>query len=114
MPRRGYRFIAPVREVQAVEQPRVASHHTTTPRADNEDRVSVAVLPLLNVSGDASAEYLSDGITESIINTLSQLPALRVLARSTVFRYKGLDVDPQSVGREMNVRAVLSLSLIHI
>jgi len=45
-------------------------------------------------------DYLSDGITESIINSLSQLPKLRVLARSTVFRYKGRDVDPQKVGRE--------------
>ena len=114
VPRRGYRFIAPVREVQALGQkPRPASPRTAT-QADDEERVSVAVLPLLNVSGDASAEYLSDGITESIINTLSQLPALRVLARSTVFRYKGLDVDPQSVGREMNVRAVLSGRLIQL
>jgi TolB-like protein/Tfp pilus assembly protein PilF len=58
--------------------------------------------------------YLSDGITESIINSLSQLPSLRVLARSTVFRYKGLDVDPLTVGREMNVRAVLTGRLIQL
>ncbi len=114
VPRRGYRFVAPVKEVPALGQKmRPAMHQNTAPAGD-EERVSVAVLPLLNVSGDASAEYLSDGITESIINTLSQLPALHVLARSTVFRYKGLDVDPISVGREMNVRAVLSGRLIQL
>jgi len=53
-------------------------------------------------------EYFSDGITESIINTLSQLPRLRVVARSTVFRYKGLEVDPQEVGQQLGVRAVLT------
>jgi serine/threonine protein kinase len=68
---------------------------------------SLAVLPLLNASADPEMEYLSDGITESIINALSQLPKLRVMARSIVFRYKGLDVDPQQVGRELDVRAVL-------
>jgi TolB-like protein/Tfp pilus assembly protein PilF len=68
---------------------------------------SIAVLPLANASGDANAEYLSDGITESIINSLSQLPGLRVQARATVFRYKGRDIDPQTAGRELNVQAVL-------
>jgi serine/threonine protein kinase/Flp pilus assembly protein TadD len=67
---------------------------------------SIAVLPLANASNDPSAEYLSDGITESIINTLSRLTDLRVMARSTVFRYKGREIDPQEVGRELNVRAV--------
>jgi serine/threonine-protein kinase len=68
---------------------------------------SLAVLPLLNASADPEMEYLSDGITESIINALSQLPELRVMARSIVFRYKGQEVDPQQVGRELDVRAVL-------
>ncbi|HEX8922024.1 MAG TPA: hypothetical protein VF766_11140, partial [Pyrinomonadaceae bacterium] len=69
---------------------------------------SLAVLPLVNASNDAEMEYLSDGITESIINSLSQLPKLRVVPRSTVFRYKGREVDPQTIGRELNVRAVLT------
>jgi serine/threonine protein kinase/Flp pilus assembly protein TadD len=68
---------------------------------------SLAVLPLANASTDAHAEYLSDGITESIINALAQLPHLRVMARSTVFRYKGKEVDPREVGRELGVRAVV-------
>jgi TolB-like protein/Flp pilus assembly protein TadD len=69
---------------------------------------SIAVLPLVNASDDRAVEFLSDGITESIINKLASLPRLRVMARSTVFRYKGRDTDPQQVGRELNVRAVLT------
>ena len=69
---------------------------------------SLAILPLVNASGDPNAEYLSDGITESIINSLSQILKLRVMARSTVFRYKGREVDPQTVGRELGVRAILT------
>jgi serine/threonine protein kinase/tetratricopeptide (TPR) repeat protein len=68
---------------------------------------SLAVLPLANVGGDPDMEYLSDGITESLINNLSQLPRLRVMARATAFRYKGREIDPQDAGRELNVRAVL-------
>ena len=69
---------------------------------------SLAVLPLVNSSADPELEYFSDGITESIINSLSQLPKLRVVPRSTVFRYKGMEVDPQEVGRALGVRAVLT------
>ena len=69
---------------------------------------SVAVLPFVNVTADPNSEYLSDGITESIINNLSQLPALRVMARSTVFRFKGKDADPQKVGQQLHVGAVLT------
>jgi serine/threonine protein kinase/tetratricopeptide (TPR) repeat protein len=69
---------------------------------------SIAVLPLVNTSADPNAEWLSDGITESIINNLSQLPNLTVIARSSVFRYKGRDVDPQTAARELKVRAALT------
>jgi serine/threonine protein kinase/TolB-like protein/Tfp pilus assembly protein PilF len=68
---------------------------------------SIAVLPFINQSGDPNAEYLSDGLTESIINSLTQLPNLRVIARSSVFRYKGRDTDPLVIGKELGVRAVL-------
>jgi serine/threonine protein kinase/tetratricopeptide (TPR) repeat protein len=84
------------------------SQAQTSRRYSREDAIdSLAVLPLVNASSDASAEYLSDGITESIINSLSQLPQLRVMARSTVFRYKGLEVDPIEVGLALDVRAVM-------
>jgi len=69
---------------------------------------SVAILPFVNVSADPNTEYLSDGITESVINNLSQLPGLRVMARSTVFRFKGKEADPQKVGQELHVGAVLT------
>ncbi len=69
---------------------------------------SVAVLPFVNGSGSTDAEYLSDGITESIINTLSQVRGLRVVPRTTVFRFKGKESDPEKIGRELNVAAVLS------
>jgi TolB-like protein len=66
------------------------------------------VLPFVNVGVDPNTEYLSDGITESTINSISQLPNLAVIARSSVFRYKGREIDPQAVGRELGVRAVLT------
>jgi serine/threonine-protein kinase len=69
---------------------------------------SLAVLPLMNASGAADMDYLSDGITETIINKLAILPKLRVMARATVFRYKGQNVDPQQVGRDLSVGAVLT------
>jgi TolB-like protein/Tfp pilus assembly protein PilF/predicted Ser/Thr protein kinase len=69
---------------------------------------SVAVLPFVNASPDPDTEYLSDGITETLIGQLSQIPQLKVMARSTVLRYKGSNFDPQRVGRDLNVRAVLT------
>ncbi len=74
---------------------------------------SMAVLPFANAGGDPDAEYLSDGIAESIIHSLSKLPGLRVMARSTISRYKGRDADPQHVGRELGVRAVLTGRVFH-
>src|SRR6516225_675796 len=69
---------------------------------------SLVVLPFENVSRDPEYEYLSDGIAGSLINALATVPKLRVMAQSTVFRYKGRQTDPQAVGRELNVRAVLT------
>ncbi|HKY28125.1 MAG TPA: protein kinase [Pyrinomonadaceae bacterium] len=75
---------------------------------------SFAILPLTNASGDPNMEYLSDGITESIINSLSQLRQVRVMARTSVFRYKGKDVDPLQVGRELGVRAIATGQVLKI
>ena len=78
-------------------------------RARRKDVIdSVAVLPFVNAGDDAEQDYLSDGITERLIDTLSQLPKLRVMARSTVFRFKGRDADPLATGRALDVRAVLT------
>jgi len=80
--------------------------------AKGEAISSVAVLPFVNSSGDADGDYLSDGITESLIANLSQVRSLRVTARSTVFRYKGKEIDPQKIGQELHVGAVLSGRLL--
>ena len=96
--RRGYRFIAPV-EIESVKD-----QHA--PQLPTNIR-SLAVLPFENNGADPEMEYLCDGITECIINRLSQLSAVRVMARNTVFRYKGEDLNPQLLGRKLNVEAVL-------
>jgi eukaryotic-like serine/threonine-protein kinase len=78
-----------------------------SPRID-----SIAVLPFTNVSKDSKTEYLSDGITESLINSLSQLPNLAVMSRNTVFRYKDQADDPERVGHDLGVRAILTGRLV--
>ncbi len=74
---------------------------------------SLAVLPFVNVGGNPGSEYLSDGITESIINNLSQLPKVSVRSFSSVARYKNKDADPQEAGRALKVQAVLTGRLVH-
>jgi TolB-like protein/Tfp pilus assembly protein PilF len=69
---------------------------------------SVAIIPLTNVGADPNTEYLSDGLTESLISNLSQLSNLKVMSQSSVFRYKGREIDPLAVGRELKVSAVLT------
>ncbi len=93
VPWRGYRFVADVNEVH---------NQDAGPLID-----SIAVLPFINESGDSTFEYLSDGITESLIGKLAQFPRLKVMSRNSVFRYKGSEADAQRVARELKVRAVL-------
>ena len=69
---------------------------------------SIAVMPFVNGSNDANAEYLSDGITESLINNLSQLPSLVVIPRASVFHYKGHEIDPEAVARDLKVQGVIT------
>src|SRR5437016_4367900 len=69
---------------------------------------SIAVMPFVNASGNADLDYLSDGMTETLIKSLSQLPNLNVKARSTVFRYKGKDTDAKTIGKELGVPAILN------
>ncbi|HET7436495.1 MAG TPA: protein kinase [Thermoanaerobaculia bacterium] len=85
-----------------------------TRRRTSKSIDSIAILPLANGSNDPNAEYLGDGISEGIINRLSSLPKLKVMARSTTFRYKNRDVDALSVGRELRVRAVLAGVVKHV
>lgn len=124
--RRGYRFNGQIKEAQDSEEKAedAAKLETETPdeqfatngaataqiKKSRSDTAfdSLAVLPLTNKSEDPDAEYLSDGVTESIINRLSQISKLRVVARGTVFQYKNREVSPQEVGRALGVSAVLS------
>ena len=74
---------------------------------------SIAICPFANVGGDPEADYLAEGIAESIIRSLSRLPNLRVMSRATMSRYKAREIDPVMVGRELGVRALLSGRVLH-
>jgi len=87
----------------------IAGFYLYWPRGKNTAQIeSIAVMPFVNESGNPELEYLSDGMTETLISSLSQLPNLNVKARSSVFRYKGKDTNPQTVGKELNVQAILN------
>src|SRR5207245_5151255 len=85
-----------------------ASAYFYLSRKNNTAIQSVAVMPFVNESGNADVEYLSDGMTESLISSLSQIPKLNVKARSSVFRYKGKDTDAKTIGKELKVQAILN------
>jgi serine/threonine-protein kinase len=74
---------------------------------------SIAVLPLVDESKDASSQYITDGITEGVIDKLSEIPALRVISRNSVFKFKGKEADAQAVGRDLKVQAVLTGRIAH-
>jgi serine/threonine protein kinase/Tfp pilus assembly protein PilF len=77
-------------------------------RSSGNEISSIAVLPFVNASNDPNSEYLSDGLTESLINNLSQVQNLTVMSRASVFHYKGKEVDPQTVARDLKVEAVVT------
>ena len=100
IPKRGYRLLVPVTPVLCPDRP---PDHSGPELAD-----SIAVLPFENTGHYPDLEYLSDGITETIINHLAQLEKLRVVPRTTVFRHKGMASDPIKTGRELGTRIVLT------
>ena len=129
LPRRGYRFLARVEKLRGNSQPIQSAmggadkrgaalgrlltvipgfQRKTLERRATGRLESIAVLPFENVSGDPESEYLSDGIAESLMNSLSEIKEIRVVSRGTAFRYKGRLADAQAVGRELGVEAVLS------
>jgi len=114
VPRRGYRFVADVIEL-STDQTTAGETRQIGTLAESEGPIdSLAVLPMDSPEKDPNVEYLSDGITESIIDLLSRIPKLRVLARSTVFRFKEKEIDPQEVGRLLNVRAVMMIRVMRL
>ena len=116
VPRQGYRFIADVTEVFPQLTATMDGGHSFDGAAVQQEPIdSLAVLPLQsNGNHDQNVEYLSDGITESIINILSRIPQLRVLARSTVFRFKGKEIDPLEIGHLLNVKVVMMIRILRL
>ena len=113
--RRGYRFLPEVKEITQEQTTAAGAVQSRPESAFQEAPIdSIAVLPVQSESNDPNVEYLTDGITESIINTLSRIRQLRVLAYSTVSRYKGKDTDPQLVGGQLNVTVVLMIRVIRL
>ena len=103
--RKGFRLYAALLAVLAIAVGAVLVYKFAGRR---ETIQTLAVLPFVNVNADQDVEYLADGITESLINSLSQLENFAVMSRSSVFRYKGREGDAQTAGKELNVRAVLT------
>lgn len=104
-------------EPETVELQRQIESGFFRPRADIDISgviESIAILPLLNASGDPEIDYLSDGLTENVINNLSQLPALRVMAWGTVARFKGQDVAPAEIGQTLGVRVVMTGRMLQL
>lgn len=115
VPRRGYRFFAEVTEIPLVQTATVEVRQPDSQTTLREEVVdSLAVIPMQSAGSDPNVEYLSEGITESIINMLSRIPRLRVLACSTVLRFKSKDIDPQEVGLQLKVRAVMMIRVLRM
>ena len=117
IPKRGYRFIGIVKETQEevdqtereavpVEVPELEVQPEKLTRPD-EARIQIAVLPMVNETGDPALEYLADGITAGLIKLLSRLPQVRVIARSLVYRYKNKEKNALEIGRELAADTVL-------
>src|SRR5260221_3340495 len=118
VPRRGYRFMAPVWRAAAAPRPALLPAESplagsdSGPRSQSSvDRPSVAVLPFANLSGDPQQDYFSDGITEDITTELSRFSELMVIARNSAFQYKGKAVDIRQIGRELGARYLLEGSV---
>jgi len=114
----GYRFVARVQEIERESPLKVVKNEPEVLRSGKRRASrglnSLAVLPFENESGDSDAEYLSDGLTESIINSFSHLEDFRVLGRNTVFRYKAKSTDPQKIGEELGVRSLLTGRILRL
>jgi TolB-like protein len=113
LPRKGFRFVGPVREVQGPAGGEDANNpvEPRKPALALPDKPSIAILPFANRSSDPEQEYFADGMAEDIITALSRFKALFVIARNSSFTYKGRVVDVKQVGRELGVRYVLEGSV---
>ena len=105
--RRGYRFVAAVRPVSGDEKPPGEFEVEAAAEGTAIQTPVVAVLPFVNATGDPELEYLAEGVTDNIINSLSRVSKLRVMSRSAVNHYRAQAVDPRQAGKELGVTAVL-------
>jgi TolB-like protein/tetratricopeptide (TPR) repeat protein len=113
LPRKGFRFVGPVREAQGPAGAAATDNPTepTKPALALPDKPSIAVLPFQNMSDDPGQDYFADGMVDDIITALSRFKLLFVIARNSSFTYKGKAVDIKQVGRELGVRYVLEGSV---
>ena len=114
LPKRGYRFVATViKENWDTAAP--ARRVNGNSHKQQRDKVhSLAIMPFYNESSDPNAEYLSNGLTESIINSLSHLQGLRIIGHNSVFRYKGKELDGRVVGKELRVKSVVTGRILQL
>lgn len=103
VPKRGYRFVAQVTEA--------TQENSHTAVSDNSSLDSIAVLPFLDLSPQSDHEYFSDGLTQELINALTKVPGLRVVARTSAFQFKGTALDIRRIGERLNVKTVLEGSV---
>jgi TolB-like protein len=113
LPRKGFRFVGPVRETQGPAGAAVADNPVEPPKLalTLPDKPSIAILPFTNLSSDPEQEYFADGMVEDIITALSRFKSLFVIARNSSFTYRGRAVDVKQIGRELGVRYVLEGSV---
>ena len=114
LPKRGYRFVANV-ITESWQNTSPARKKSGDLHKQHRDKVhSLAILPFYNQSSDANAEYLSDALTESIINNLSHLQDLRIIGHNSVFRYRGKELDGKLVGKELRVKSVVTGTILQL
>ncbi|MGY4263768.1 TolB-like protein [Bradyrhizobium sp. USDA 4519] len=109
--RKGFRFVASVREISKPDGASTASSAPSVPAAEVSDRPSIVVLPFRNMSQDPAQEYFADGLVDDIITALSRFKAFSVIARCSSFTYKEKSVDIKRIGAELGVRYVLEGSV---
>lgn len=114
LPRRGYRFTANVITERWRDAPRVEKLNGDLPKPQRDRVHSLAIMPFFNESPDPNAGYLSDGLTESVINSLSRLEGLRIIGHNSVFRYRGKELDGRMVGKELRVKSVVTGKILQL
>ena len=112
LPRRGYRFVAPV-ELDVVLAPHGVSAHVSQ-RSTDEISPSVAVLPFENLSGDPAQDYFADGMTDTLITELGKISALRVISRQSMMQYKGTKKSVPQIANELKINAIVEGSVLRL